>query len=104
MDRPTRQRGRAWFLSALARRANGGHGPYGVFRPHGRGGMSSPRFATHRPRPRPASDFAGAAKLTDPARALLAHVDDPGAYVVQLIVKRLYPDAIRFTAHRLPRA
>jgi hypothetical protein len=66
--------------------------------------MSSPRFATHRPRPRPASDFAGDAKLTDSARALLAQVDDPGAFVAQLMEKRLYPDAIRFSAHRLPRA
>jgi hypothetical protein len=65
--------------------------------------MKAQRMPTYRPTPRRARDIAAQATLSDPARALL-NIDDPGQFVAKLIEKRLYPDAIRFTAHQLPRA
>lgn len=67
--------------------------------------MKAHRLPTYRPAaPRRANDIGNDARLTEPARTLIANSDDPGQFTAQLIEKRLYPDAIRFTAHRLPRA
>jgi hypothetical protein len=66
--------------------------------------MKSQRMPTHRPTPRGAREIATDAKLTAPARAVLADVNDPSLFLAQLIDKRLHADAVRFMAHRLPRA
>lgn len=66
--------------------------------------MKSQRLPTYRPGTRRASDIAVDVKLTEPARALLAEVADPQLFVARLGEQQLHADAIRFTAHRLPRA
>jgi hypothetical protein len=66
--------------------------------------MKSQRLPTYRPTQRGAREIAAEVKLTEPARAVLAGVNEPGLFLAQIIEKRLYPDAVRFTAHRLPKA
>jgi hypothetical protein len=52
---------------------------------------------------RTAADVCRQFELSDPARALLGERQSPGAFFSLLVQERLYPDALRFAAHYLPK-
>lgn len=49
------------------------------------------------------ADISALAELSPEALALLRPEDAPPAFIAALVEKKLYPDAIRFLAHALPR-